>query len=92
MVTVAQSIFSNKIIEGVAVNVPGVDPLEVIHSGATALQSKLSAEQFAGVLTVFMASLQDAFILPIALAGVAFILALFVDKSMRRRGPLKVAM
>jgi hypothetical protein len=90
-VAVAQNIFSNKIIQGVASSVPGVDPLEVINSGATSLQSKLSPAQATEVLRVFMAALRDAFIIPIALMGVAFILSLLLDGSMRRRGQLKAA-
>lgn len=90
--TIAQNIFSNKLVQGVLTNVPGVDPVAVINSGATNLRNTLTADEFAKVLRIFMDSLKDAYIVPIALTGVGFFLALLLKKDMRARGGLKIAM
>jgi hypothetical protein len=77
-IAITQNVFSNKLIQGIQANVPGLDPNTVINSGATGLQIQ--------ILGVFMISLKDAFIAPIALNGVAFFLALLSDKNMMNKG------
>ena len=80
---VAQNIFSNKLIERLLDAGIGVAPSTVINSGATHLRNTLPAEQFAEVLRVFMDSLKDAYVLPIALNAVSMFIAAFLDKKMR---------
>lgn len=63
----------------------------VISAGATDLRNALTTEQLAQVLVIFMNSLKDAFIVPIALTGVGFFLALMLNKNMRTRGGIKLA-
>jgi MFS transporter, DHA2 family, glioxin efflux transporter len=89
-VSVAQSIFSNKLIGGVLTQVPGVSPSTVINAGATNLRENLTSEQFTLVLQIFMDSLRDAFILPIALAGISVFLALMLTREMRTLGGMKM--
>ena len=72
-------------------NVPGVDPMLVIAAGATNLRNVLTRDQLLQVLVIFMNSLKDAFILPIALTGVALFLALGLSKNMRIKGGIKLA-
>jgi hypothetical protein len=90
MVAVAQNIFSNKLIQGVLTNLPGVDPQMVIAAGATDLRNALTPEQLAKVIVIFMNSLKDSFILPIAFTGVALFLALMLSKNMRTKGGIKI--
>lgn len=88
--SVAQSIFSNKLVSGVLTQVPGVDPSVVINAGATNLKENLTVEQFTLVLQIFMNSLRDAFILPIGLAGISVFLALMLTREMRTVGGMKM--
>jgi MFS transporter, DHA2 family, glioxin efflux transporter len=90
-VTIAQNIFSNKLIQGIVAGVPGVDPLMVIGAGATDLRNALTPQQLSQVLVIFMDSLKDAFILPIPLACLAFFLALLLTRDMRIKGGIKLA-
>jgi MFS transporter, DHA2 family, glioxin efflux transporter len=90
-VSIAQNIFSNKLVQGVTTSVPGVDPESVINSGATNLRNILTPDQLTEVLRIFMDSLKDAYIVPIALTGVGFFLALLLKKDMRASGGLKIA-
>ena len=89
-ISIAQSIFSNKLLSGVLTQVPTVDPSVVINAGATNLRDKLTAEQFVLVLRIFMDSLKDAFILPIVLAGISVFLALMLTREMRIVGGMKM--
>lgn len=91
MVAIAQTTFSNKLIQGLKENVPSVDPNMVIHAGATDLRNNLTPDTLASVLRVFMDALSQAFIVPIAITGVAFFIGLFMDKNMRRKGGIKLA-
>jgi hypothetical protein len=91
-VAVAQSIFSNKLIQGVTIGVPGVNPQLVISAGATDLRASLTPDQLSKVLVIFMASVKDAYIVPIALTGVAFFLTFLLTKNMRVKGGIKLAL
>jgi hypothetical protein len=62
----------------------------VISAGATDLRDALTADQLAKVLVIFMNSLKDAFVVPIALAGVGFFLAMGLTKNMRIKGGIKL--
>jgi hypothetical protein len=88
-VAISQSIFSNKLIEGVQANVPGVDPSTFINTGATSLSDVLTPDQLTQVLQILMNGLRDAFILPIAFAGLGLFLALMLTKDMRTPGGMK---
>jgi ABC-type proline/glycine betaine transport system permease subunit len=90
MVAIAQSVFSNKLIQGINANVPGVDPNMVISAGATDLRNNLTSVQYTEVVNIFMNSLRQAFIIPIALTGIAFFVGLLLNKDMRKTGGLKL--
>lgn len=88
---VAQNIFSNTLIQGTLSSVSGVNPQMVINAGATDLRNALTPDQLPKVLTIFMNSLKDAFVVPIALTGVGFFLTFLVNKNMRIKGGIKLA-
>ncbi len=73
-ISVAQALFSNKLLEVVAATVPGVNPASVVATGATELRIVFK-DHLPGVLKSYMAGIKDAFTLAIALAGVAAIVA-----------------
>ena len=85
LIAVAQNIFSNEFIIRLTKDVPDIDPIEVINSGATVINQTVGEEKFGHVLSVFMYSLKDVYIIPIALNGMAFSLALSLIKSMGGR-------
>ena len=71
-------------------DVRGVNPQLVISAGATDLRNVLSSAQLSKVLVIFMNALRDAFVVPIALTGIAFFLALGLTKNMRIKGGIKL--
>jgi hypothetical protein len=75
-VSAAESIFSNKLVQHVRVNVPEIDPKMVIGLGATQFRSSLPKEAIPGVLLSYMQSLHPVFIMATTLAGVATLLSL----------------
>jgi hypothetical protein len=75
-VSAAQSIFSNKLVKHLKVNVPEIDPNKVIGLGATNFRNSLPAAAIPGVLLSYMQSLQPVFILATTLAGVATLVTL----------------
>jgi hypothetical protein len=80
---VAQTIFSNRLLQLVSQNIPGIDPISVLNTGATSLQDEFSQSQVVQILLYFMEALRDAFILPIALNGISFIIALAAEIIVR---------
>lgn len=90
-VAVAQSIFSNKLIELISENIPNLDPHLVINSGATSLRNVLTIDQLTAIIPLFMTSLRDTYVVPIVLNGLEFVLALMLDKNMRIKGGMKEA-
>ena len=77
-VSVAQSLFANKLLEAVPKFAPGVSPAQVVATGATELRSTFSPEQLVGIVQSYMAGLKDAYILSIACGGVAVSLAVAI--------------
>ena len=75
-VSAADSIFSNKLVTHLKVNVPEIDPKIVIGLGATQFRNSLPAAAIPGVVLSYMQSLHTVFILAITLAGVATLVSL----------------
>lgn len=70
-ISAAQSIFANKLIHYLQLNVPGINPMAVISIGATQFRSSLPASSVPGIVLSYMQSLHVVFILAIVLAGLS---------------------
>ncbi|KAI0378099.1 putative efflux pump [Hypomontagnella monticulosa] len=68
-VSVGQSVFSNKLVEELAANVPGLDLSSVRSAGATALQNSLPPEMIPKVVLSYSNALTTAFLVGTALAA-----------------------
>lgn len=75
-VSAANSIFANKLVTHLRVNIPEIDPNIVIGLGATQFRNMLPAAVIPGVLLSYMQSLSPVFILATALVGVATLVSL----------------
>jgi hypothetical protein len=75
-ISAAESIFSNKLVQHLKVNVPGIDPQMVIGLGATQFRNSLPKEAIPGVVLSYMQSLHPVFILATTLAGVSILVSL----------------
>lgn len=72
----AQALFQNELITTIPSNAPGVDPLAVVATGATELRNVFGMDSISGIIMSYLAGLKDAYILAIALGGVATIIAI----------------
>jgi len=75
-ISAAQSIFSNKLVTHLKVNVPEIDPNIVIGLGATQFRDSLPAAAIPGILLSYIQSLHPLFILATTLAGAATLVSL----------------
>ncbi|KAI1382026.1 putative efflux pump [Hypoxylon crocopeplum] len=68
-VSVGQTVFTNKLVQELAKNVPGLDPNVILSAGATNLQHALPAEDIPNVILSYSNALTTAFIVGTALAA-----------------------
>jgi len=91
-ISIAQNIFQNGLYEKVPVYAPGISPQAVVTAGATYLRRLIPADLLPGVLQAYMASLNQSFVLPIAVGGISVICACFVEwKSVKGKKIAPVA-
>ena len=81
-ISAADSIFSNKLIKHLKINVPEIDPEIVIGIGATQFRNLLPVAATPGILLSYMQSLHTVFILATTLAGVATLVGLIARWEM----------
>jgi len=84
-VSSGQSLFTNKLVQVVPKDAPGLDPGVVVATGATELRRTFSAADLPGVINAYMAGLKDAYALAVALGGMAFLVAVLVLLFDRKR-------
>jgi hypothetical protein len=75
-ISAAESIFSNKLVKHLKVNVPEIDSNIVIGLGVTQFRTFLPAAAIPGVVLSYMQSLHTVFILATTLAGMATLVSL----------------
>lgn len=75
-ISVAQSIFANRLVKAVTQSLPELDPRIVLATGATELRKVFPPSQLPAVLDSYMVGLRDVFIFLTVLAGVPFIISI----------------
>lgn len=80
-ISVAQNIFQNGLYTNVPKYAPNVSAQDVINAGATYLRKVISPADLPGVLQAYMLSINQAFVLPIVVGGIAFIWAWLVENK-----------
>lgn len=78
-ISIAQNIFSNGLRKYLPIYAPEVSPSLVIQAGATYLRGAVSESLLPGVLLAYMKSLNEAYVIAIAVSGVATLCACFVE-------------
>jgi len=76
-ISVAQNIFSNTLLKQLKIEV--VNPEAIVSAGATHLRAVTTSKQLPGVLVAFDKAITTAFILPIAVAGLAAVSSLMME-------------
>ncbi|KAK9778377.1 putative Efflux pump [Seiridium cardinale] len=72
-VSVAQSVFTNQLMQSLVENVPTLDPVLVLAAGATNLQKTVPAELLTGVVAAYSTALTKAFTVSVGLAAFTII-------------------
>ncbi|KAG4429728.1 hypothetical protein IFR05_014793 [Cadophora sp. M221] len=78
-ISIAQNIFSNGLKANLPKYAPGVNATTVIKAGATYLKNVVAPEELPGVLRAYMIALQQAYVIPIVVGGIATGCACFVE-------------
>ncbi|ESZ94587.1 hypothetical protein SBOR_4998 [Sclerotinia borealis F-4128] len=78
-ISIAQNVFNNGLVKYMPQYAPDVNPAVVYQAGATHLRDVISPADLVGVLLAYCKSLDDAFVLAIAVGGIATICACFVE-------------
>lgn len=84
-VSVAQNIFSNTLVKQLPIQAPTVNPLVIANAGATHIRDVVTPRQLPGVLVAFDKAITTAFILPIAVSGLAALSSLLMVSLMNGR-------
>ncbi|KIW90682.1 uncharacterized protein Z519_08465 [Cladophialophora bantiana CBS 173.52] len=88
-IAVAQSVFSNGLVSGVAKYAPDIDPQLLINTGATAIRSVLAKigmeDHLRQVIEAYVYALKDCYRVTVAVSGISFIAACFLEwKSVKK--------
>ena len=78
-IPIAQNLFSNALRTELVKYAPGVNPATVIAAGATHIREVVPLAQLPGTLVAYDGAITRTFILPIATAGLAFVVSGFVS-------------
>lgn len=78
-ISIAQNIFTNGLNKNIPKYAPNVSPKVVIDAGATNLRKTISAADLPAVLKAYMLSLDQAYVIPIAVGAIATICSCFVE-------------
>ena len=83
--SVAQSLFSNKLIQELEKNVKSVGAGEIFAVGATKLRDLLHGDELHAAIESYMAALKNGYTLTIALAGLSVFIGIFSIVLDRRK-------
>ncbi|KAJ7460118.1 DHA14-like major facilitator [Mycena galericulata] len=78
-ISIAQNVFTNKLVAGLVKSVPGVDPAIVLSAGATSLKDAVAPEFLDAVLFVYNEALVAAFYVSVAMACLSLAGALVIE-------------
>jgi len=78
-ISIAQNIFSNGLTKSTPIYAPEIPASVVIQTGATYLRGTVPTASLGGVLLAYMKALKEAYVLSIAVGGIATLCACFVE-------------
>ncbi|KAB5522841.1 major facilitator superfamily domain-containing protein [Coniochaeta sp. 2T2.1] len=78
-VSVSQNVFTNKLVSYVEKYVPDLDPMVVLGTGATAIQTQINPEQLPGVTKAYSDALTQTFIVFVAMGTLSMVGALAIE-------------
>ncbi|KAJ7165589.1 major facilitator superfamily domain-containing protein [Mycena crocata] len=86
-ISVAQNVFTNKLVSGLVSHVPGLNPAIVLSVGATSLRDSIDAQYLPEVLSVYNQALVSAYYVALAMACLSIAGSLAMEwKSVKGKG------
>ena len=79
MISVAQNIFTNRLLSNLAARVPDVDPKIVLSTGATSLAKAIGAKDLAQVLLAYNSAIMQTWYVSVAMASLTIIGSLLME-------------
>lgn len=73
MISVAQNIFTNRLLSNLATGVPGIDPRIVLSTGATSLAKAIGSKDLAAVLIAYNSAIMQTWYVSVATASLTII-------------------
>ncbi len=77
-ISVAQNVFTNKLIQNLIADVPGLDPNIVLVTGATSLAARIPAQFLPSVLVAYNAALTQTFYVSVAMSVLSILGSAFM--------------
>ncbi|KAJ7096914.1 major facilitator superfamily domain-containing protein [Mycena epipterygia] len=78
-ISIAQNVFTNKLLSGLISGVPGISPALVLSTGATSLKDAIAPEFLPGVLFAYNEALVAAFYVATAMAALSIVGSLVIE-------------
>lgn len=78
-ISVAQNVFSNRLLIDVSKVVPDLNPEVVISAGATNLKTAIATGDYANVLIAYNLALQSTYYVAVALSALSIFGAVFIE-------------
>ncbi|OGE55021.1 hypothetical protein PENARI_c005G12229 [Penicillium arizonense] len=78
-VSIGQSVFTNKLVKGLATYVPNIDPLIILSTGATSIQSNVAKDILPAVTLAYNNALTQSFLVAAAMAATTIVGSLAIE-------------
>ncbi|KAJ7226633.1 hypothetical protein B0H12DRAFT_1148950 [Mycena haematopus] len=91
-VSVAQNVFTNKLKDGLASHVPGLNPAIVLNAGATSLRNAVDPQYLPAVISAYNDALVSAFYVSVAMACLSLVGALAIEWKSVKGKNIEMAM
>lgn len=78
-ISVAQNVFTNQLLNNVISAVPGINPEQVLSTGATSLATQIDPKYLPGVKIAYNGAIIDTFYVAVAMASLSSVGAAFLE-------------
>lgn len=78
-VSIGQNVFTNKLVEGLAAYAPNIDPLIILSTGATSIQSDIAKDVLPAVTLAYNNALTQSFLVAAVMAATTIIGSLAIE-------------
>ncbi len=78
-VSIAENVFTNKLVEYSLAFVPSLDPAVLLSTGATSIQTTIPADMLAGVTLAYSDALTQTFLISASMAAASVVGSLFIE-------------